>query len=490
MSKLEKARKKRNKLLGQIEAFKKAGNENRSKKERIKRNKKFSRMVDDLAAAQERVKQLEIIYSAKQQRDQEEEFAVRRQPNNGGGDLKFRKATWNDPVRDDSKTPSTKEMLKRDALVFQRFEDFESLNTKEKIKAHRMYAGERLFFRYIAAGASNDKLRLSQAELDLFHEFQDRAQATTAKIGTDGDGGYLVPTVTEAAIVHQMAFIGPFAGPASGAGKWQQYAAGEKREINVNTSRKTAKAKYVAEGVDIVAQKAAWSQVDLNFHTISNLMPWTIQIQQDSASNLEMELRAEMAESFGRLLNEELTATGTGASPNFLNSVGNSLLAGQTVTTLNSFDNNTKTASPVAYTVQGSNVRPQEIVRAKYSIDKAYRGAPGFAMHASDFVMMTLEQVVDADGRFLYHRPQEGGPLMVHGMRAITNNGYEAAAAGKLCSTIGDFNKFRVGTVRGMYMTVFRELFMQSLQLGLMAYWRVGSVMEDANALAGIKFKA
>ena len=487
MDQLEKARQERNDLLGKIEAFKKDGNENRNKKEREERNKNFSKLIDDLQLKQKEVKQFEVIYSAKRQKEEEEEFNVKKLPGNSGGDLNFRKSSWNDPVTDNSEIPEEAELRTRDELTFQRFADSSALTADENIQAHRMYAGERLFFRFLAGGADADKLGLSAREMEHLHNFQKRAQSTTAKIGADADGGYLVPTITEAAIVHQMAFIGPFAGPGGMAGMWQMYDNGNPRKINVNTSRKTAKAKYVAEGVDIAAQKAAWSQKVLNFHTISNLMPWTIQAQQDAASNLESELRMEMAESFGRLLNEELTATGTGATPNFLNSVTGGLVAGNTITTKNAYN---APASAGEYTTQASNIRPQEIIAAKFSIDKAYRGVPQFHMQASDYAMLTLEQIIDGEKRFLYHRPEEGGPLMVHNMRCITNNGFETAAAGKVCSTLGDFNKFRVGYVRGMYVTVFRELFMQSLQLGLMGYWRVGSVMTDANSVAGIKFKA
>ena len=477
---LEQVRQERNDLINKIEEFKKAGNENRTPEERKERNTKFGAMIDNLQSLQKKAKQLEVIEDAKRSKEREEEFAVKRVPNNGGGDLKLRKASWDDPVTDESRTPNAENLQRRDALVFERFADPDALTTDQMVKAHRMYAGERLFFKYISAGASNERLRLSQAEMDLFHEHQNRAQATTAKIAADGDGGYLVPTVTEAAIVHQMAFIGPFAGPAGGAGRWQMYSSGEKHKINVNTSRKTAKAVYVAEGVDITAQKAAWSQVDLEFYTIANLMPWTIQVQQDSASNLESELRMEMAESFGRLLNDELTATGTGNA--------NDRLTGLAASITKSVDG-TAAFNVTTYSYDDAAIQPNQIIRAKYLIDKAYRGTPDFAMHCSDHAMMILEQITDKEGRFMYHRAVDGGSLMAHGLRCITNNGFTAAAASRTHSIIGAFNKFRVGYVRGMYVTVFRELFMQSLQLGLMAYWRVGSVQTDANAFACIDYK-
>jgi len=492
---LEQARQERNDLIRKIEAFKKNGNENRTPEERKERNKNFSKMVDELADAQKLVKQLEVIEDAKQNKEREEEFSVRKIPNNGGGDLKLRRASWDDPVTDESRTPKLEELEQRDVLVFERFNDPEALTTEQMVKAHRMYAGERLFFKYIAAGASNEKLRLSQAEMDLFHEHQERAQATTAQIAADGDGGYLVPTVTEAAIVHQMAFIGPFAGPGGGAGMWRMYPNGEPHKINVNTSRKNAKAVYVSEATDIGAQKAAWSQVNLNFHTIANLMPWTIQVQQDSASNLEQELRMEMAESFGRLLNDELTASGKGDNDNHrLNSLAGSILANQTVTGANAYDTN-ENGGNSSYDLANSNILPREVITAKYLIDKAYRGTPDFLMHCSDYAMMTFEQLVDKDGRFLYHRETDGPAMIIHGLRCITNNGFihpsgaaDAVTRNQFHSIIGAFNKFRVGYVRGMYVTVFRELFMQSLQLGLMAYWRVGSVQTDANAFSGLRF--
>ena len=471
----------RNELVGKIDDYKEKNNvEGVSLEKRKEYRTKVSSIIAELKTYTSVIDEKQILHRAGLQREMEEEFSVMRKPSGGVPRSRFQTMTWGDNIDKDSHDPTTEEMLKRDELVWRRYEDFDGLGNDEKVESYRKFAGERIFYKYLAGGMDQDKVRLSDDEVRLMYAFQERAEATTSKTNVEADGGYLVPVETEAKIIHEMAFMGPFAGPKSGAGDWRGYPNGIKREVNVNTSRKSRMAAYSTEGADIAAVKAAWAQRPLNFLTLTSLMVWTIQLDQDAASNVEQELTMEMAEGFGRRLNRDLTRGAGGVA---LTGVVDDIAAANTVESTNAFGS-------VLHTVAGSLITPSEIIDMKYTIDKSYRMTPDFHMQFSDYCMGAIEQIVDADGRFLYHRSQEGLGLILHGVNAFTNNGFADAAASTINGVCGAFKKFRVGYVRGMYMTKYREHFMPALQLGIQCYYRVGSVNTVPEAFSAFEFKA
>ena len=480
MSKVARLRKKLNDLLGIMRTLKKDNNiEGVSIEDRSANIDKYYSMSIELSDVQKELFAEEQIEASERHKGLEKEYGFTRYSR---GDLKFRATSWDDPISFDIYQPSVDEIKVRDNLIWQRYKEPSSLSSDQLVFSYRKFLGERLFLRHVSSGLKGAGY-LSPKQLKFLSEFQKRAQATTVSAGTNADGGYLVPTETEAGIFYQMARTGPFAGPMGELGTWLNLSSGADRKINVNNNIDTLEASTKDEAADLDIKKAAWGQYDLSLHDYSFIMPYTVQLDQDSASDLEQELAFTMSQAFGRRLNKDaISGNGVDKISGLLGSA--KITAAQTITSENDFD---------AASIRDANDAPittDEVTSLKFKLDEYYRQDAAFV--TSDYISNILENMVDSRRRFLFDKYNEDGKLLVRRMPVCVSTGFPTAAADTTAGIVGSFRNLIFGYTRGgLYLHVLKELYMQSLQLGLVGHMRVGgAIIFNGKAFSKFKFKA
>ena len=95
----------------------------------------------------------------------------------------------------------------------------------------------------------------------------------------------------------------------------------------------------------------------------------------------------------------------------------------------------------------------------------------------SDYIIDILSELGSASIVYFPNFDSDGN-LMVRGMKTVINNGFPAAAASANAAIVGNFDYFRIGYVRGLYVFPMREHYHSSLQIGIPAFYRVGSVVD------------
>ena len=357
---------KRAKLLGELSALK---NKNNTRGVSLDlRSDFFTRyknMYSELQDLNSLIKMEEKIEHAQHAQEMEKEYSFIK---SSRGDLQYRSTNWNDDLSLDYNQPNDYELARRDALIWQRYKEPGSLSNDDLVISYRKYGAERLLLRYIASGFDKDKLRLTSKHMNYLDRFQKRAVATTQNVGTDADGGYLVPTETEAAVVHEMSYTGPFGGPEGGLGNWQRFITGGTKEISVNTSIDAEEAVYSTEALDLVAKKPIYAQREINFITLTQLMVWTVQLDQDAAGNFEQEARKNLGRAFGRKLNNDLTEDSRADINDKTKLVGltSANASFGSIESNNAFDASSrgKTNAPIRY---------DEALDLKHAVDPIYR---------------------------------------------------------------------------------------------------------------------
>lgn len=479
MSKLKELKKKRNELLEKVRLFKLRNNKRGvSLKKREANVDKSFKMVRELSLLQDEIYVEEEIARTERSKELEKEYGFIRAPR---GDLKFRSTSWDDPASIDDYQPSTDEIKARNNLIWQRYENDGALSSDQLVYSYRKFCGERLALRHIASGLK-DAGNLSSKQIRFLSEYQSRAQDTTVVSNDDKAGGYLVPTDTEAAIYHHMSRIGPFSGPMGELGRWVNYDKGGKAKVNVNTNVDTLKAKISGEPSDVDAIKASWDQNDLSFYNYQYLMPYTIQIGQDSASNLEQELRFVLSQAIGRGINERIISGSTAAG--FVFSGLDALVSTNNTVGTNAFNATQRNAN-------NGPITQKEIVELKTSLNSYYRNNANAAYVFSQDIIDVLENMIDDRKKFLFTKYNNKGQLMVRNNPAIVSDGFAASAASAVAGFFGSWDNLFVGYTRGMYINILRELFMGSLQLGILGHIRVSNpILFNEKAFSKFTYKA
>lgn len=514
----EKLVQKREEVFGQIKA-----NEEKLKEEGLSNEDRDSictesdSLFDELHGLDKQIRFATRKEAADERFQFDREFSVVRRPGPSGNVLKYRRVSWSSPLdsETDVELKDGKEILDRDKLIMHRYEHgHDALTDEEKIASSQKFAGERMTMRFLALGG--DLMSLSSAEMDALRKWQGDFKHTLENYHRVVDGGvslgggtpanitnisdFYVPTEIERGILYEMQYSGPFAGPEGGYGRWNTYPNGRKRQVNVNTSGKDTMAAYVPELTDVGLLKPAYRLQDLDFAVIGGLMPWSIQAETDSIENLESELRVNLGMAFGNRLNRDLSKNNTAAAAAAVEGLTIMATAGAA-----SPAGTTPPPARVKRLATAQTITSDEIIDVKHLINKSYRNsARQFAFMADGTVTLQIEKmrVGTGDGagganrgEYLYQRATADGPPMIHGVPVVQNDGFDnfpssGTGSNDIVGCMGDFFHFRIGMVRGITVQVLRELFAQSLQIGLLGHMRFGSFIPDRNAFMLVQNKA
>ncbi|MGC9260911.1 MAG: phage major capsid protein [Phycisphaerae bacterium] len=217
---------------------------------------------------------------------------------------------------------------------------------------------------------------------------------------------------------------------------------------------------------DTAAALPAFGLLNFNAYMFdSDIILLPVQLMEDSAIDIEQEIAEAAGIRIGRILNTMCT-TGNG------NSQPLGIIPATAPSQVTS-----AAATAIAYT---------DIQRLRFGVNKAYRSAGSqFMMHDAVYQQLTL--LLDSNNRPLFLAGgifgdiSKKNPDRFAGHEIVINNDMASTlASGAVSVLFGALNKYRVRRVGSMVFIRFTERYMNSLQVGFMAYQRFDGNLVDA----------
>ena len=283
-------------------------------------------------------------------------------------------------------------------------------------------------------------------------------------VGTDAAGGYTVPPGFQNELEREMLAWGPMLDP----GITRELVTTSGNNIKwptVDDTTSTAAIHTEAGAVtDDGGNDPTFAEKDLDAYVYdSEIVRISIELLQDSFTNMDALLGSLLGERLGRAGNSALTVgTGT-AQPNGIMTAATS---GKTA------------ASATAITFD-------EIIDLIHSVDPAYRASGSLRFMFNDTTLALLRKIKDGDGNYLWQQAdaRAGEPATIFGYPYAINQACVDAASTTTPVAFGDFSKYVVRKVTGINVVRMAELFAANLQVGFMAYNRIDGELINANAV-------
>lgn len=283
------------------------------------------------------------------------------------------------------------------------------------------------------------------------------------EVGTDSEGGYLVPDEFERTLIEALEEENIFRSLANVI----TTSSGD-RKIPVVASKGTAS--WVDEEGEIPESDDAFSQVSIGAYKLATLIKVSEELLNDSVFNLE----SYIAKEFGRRIGakeEEAFFTGDGSGkPTGIFHATNGAQLGVTA------------ASATAITVD-------EVMDLFYSLKSPYRKKAIFVMN--DATVKAIRKLKDGNGQYIWQPSITAGTPDTILNRPVKTSAYvptiEAAAK---TIAFGDFGYYWVADRQGRSFKRLNELFATTGQVGFMATQRVDGKLILSEAIKVLQQKA
>lgn len=235
-------------------------------------------------------------------------------------------------------------------------------------------------------------------------------------------------------------------------------------------------ANLISEGSSITVQDVTFAQKRLDAYKLSTLTTASEEIMQDSAFDLEAEMRRIFSIRFGRAMNNYLT-TGTGSSQ----------------------PNGVVTAAGTGVTAAGTSaITNNDILGLIHSVDPAYRYKPtisGFknniatmsgnvGLMFNDSTLLAIKKLANgsSDARPLWlPSTRDGEPDTIHGYPYWINPDMAAIATGNVTILFGDFSYYVARISRDVSFRRLDERYADTAQVGFVGLMRFdGELLNSA----------
>ena len=287
-------------------------------------------------------------------------------------------------------------------------------------------------------------------------------------MGTDPDakGGFTVPVEFQNRVIEAMKAYGGLANIAT------IINSSDGRPLAWSTSDGTSE-----EG-ELLGENTAASEGDINFGSVdlgakklsSKVIRISNELLQDSGISIEALLVGRLAQRIGRG-EAKYIVNGSGA--------GTPVQPKGLATSVTGF---TTTAATTAVW--------QDFNATKHSVDPAYRNSSCRWLF-NDSTLQLVSEMVDGQGRPLWVPGlSEEAPAKFLGYAYQVDQGVAEAAANAQFAYFGDFSRFVLRRVAGMFIKRLVERYAEYDQTGFIGFHRFDCLLEDAEAIKGLKLKA
>ncbi len=283
------------------------------------------------------------------------------------------------------------------------------------------------------------------------------------QVGTDSEGGYLVPDEFERTLVEALEEENIFRSMA----KIIQTASGD-RKIPVVASKGTAS--WVDEEGAIPESDDAFGQVSIGAYKLATMIKVSEELLNDSVFNLESYIALEFGRRIGAKEEEAFfTGDGSGKPTGIFNATGGAELG-------------VTAASATAITVD-------EIMDLFYTLKSPYRKNAVFVMN--DSTVKAIRKLKDGNGQYLWQPSITAGQPDTILNRPVKTSAYvPAIASTKKTIAFGDFGYYWVADRQGRSFQRLNELYAATGQVGFKATQRVDGKLILAEAIKVMQMKA
>ncbi len=283
------------------------------------------------------------------------------------------------------------------------------------------------------------------------------------QIGTDSEGGYLVPDEFENTLVEALEEENIFRQMA----KIIQTASGD-RKIPVVASKGTAA--WMDEEGAYPESDDSFGQVSIGAYKLGTMIKVSEELLNDSVFDLESYITREFARRIGSKEEEAFfTGNGTGKPLGILAASGGA-------------ETGVTAASATAVTAD-------ELMDLYYSLKSPYRKNAVWALN--DSTVKAIRKLKDGNGQYLWQPGlTAGAPDMILGRPIKTSAYMPAIAAGAKTIAFGDFSYYWIADRQGRSFKRLNELFAATGQVGFLASQRVDGKLVLAEAVKVLVQKA
>ncbi len=283
------------------------------------------------------------------------------------------------------------------------------------------------------------------------------------QVGTDSEGGYLVPDEFERTLVEALEEQNIFRTLAHVI----QTSSGD-RKIPVVASKGTAS--WVDEEGTIPESDDAFSQVSIGAYKLGTMIKVSEELINDSVFDLEAYIAREFARRIGNKEEEAFfTGDGSGKPLGVLADTGGAEVG-------------VTAAAAAAFTAD-------EIFDLFYSLKAPYRKNAVFVMN--DASVKALRKLKDSNGQYLWQPSLTAAtPDTLMGRPVYTSAFMPALAAGAKAILFGDLSYYWVADRQGRSFRRLGELFAPTGQVGFLATQRVDGKLILPEAVKVLQMKA
>lgn len=283
------------------------------------------------------------------------------------------------------------------------------------------------------------------------------------QIGTDTEGGYLVPDEFERSLVEALEEENIFRRLANVI----TTSSGD-RKIPVVASKGTAS--WIDEEGAIPESDDSFGQVSIGAYKLGTLIKVSEELLNDSVFNLESYISREFARRIGNKEEESFFGgDGSGKPTGILAATGGAQLG-------------VTTAGATAITLD-------EVLDLFYSLKAPYRNRAVFVMN--DSTVKAIRKLKDSQGQYLWQPSiQAGTPDTILNRPLYTSAYVPAIAAAAKTVAFGDFSYYWVADRQGRVFKRLNELYAATGQVGFIATQRVDGKLILPEAVKVLQQKA
>ena len=289
------------------------------------------------------------------------------------------------------------------------------------------------------------------------------AVTNALQVGTDSEGGYLVPDEYERTLVEALEEENIFRQMA----KVIKTSSGD-RKIPVVASKGTAS--WIDEEGAFPESDDSFGQVSIGAYKLGTMIKVSEELLNDSVFDLQSYISREFARRIGAKEEEAFfTGDGKGKPLGVLAATGGA-------------ETGVTAASATAVTAD-------ELMDLYYSLKSPYRKKSVWVLN--DSTIKAIRKLKDNNGQYLWQPSlTAGAPDMILGRPIKTSAYMPAIAAGAKTIAFGDFSYYWIADRQGRSFKRLNELFAATGQVGFLASQRVDGKMILAEAVKVLVQKA
>lgn len=308
------------------------------------------------------------------------------------------------------------------------------------------------FRSFLRGGIAN----LSVEQRAFMKTVEERGQS----VGSQTQGGYLVPGTFQAELFKSMKAWGPMLDP--GVTRVLNTATGTTITFPTMNDTNNVGA-LIGENQQVSFTEIAFGTRSLDaYKYTSGVVPVSDELLQDSVMDIDGLVRDAMGERIGRIANLHLTIGDGASKPNgIVTAAGTSAAAGAAAIT---FD---------------------DLINLEHSIDPAYRVDPSNAWMFNDNTLKALRKLKDGQSNYIW-QPADvkgGAPATILTYKYVINQAVADIGTGAKSVVFGAMNKYIVRTVSEFAIKRLVERYADQGQVGLIGFTRLDGELMDVAAV-------